>query len=197
MASKQAPINSRPLDANGFFTSPWTQWFSQTVYTSINAIVPSNTLPLMSSTLGAIGTSLAYAREDHKHPSDTSRVPITRNVGTMAPLTGGGDLSSNLTLSIPAASSSVDGYLTKTDWATFNGKQAALGFTPINKAGDTGIGDMDLGSGKVFKVNGVQVVSAQGAVVANATGGAVVDVEARAAINALLARVRAHGLIAT
>jgi len=102
-----------------------------------------------------------------------------------------------LTLSLPAASSSVDGYLTKTDWATFNGKQAALGFTPINKAGDTGIGDMDLGSGKVFKVNGVQVVSAQGAAIANAAGGGVIDVEARAALNALLARVRAHGLIAT
>lgn len=197
MTSKAAPINSRPLDSNGFFTSPWVQWFSQTVYSSINSVLPSNTLPLMSSTLGAIGTSLAYAREDHKHPSDTSRVPITRSVGTTSPLAGGGDLSSDLALSIPAASSSVDGYLTKTDWATFNGKQAALGFTPINKAGDTGIGDLDLGPGKVFKVNGVQVVSAQGAAIANAAGGGVIDVEARAAINALLARVRAHGLIAT
>ena len=151
----------------------------------------------MSSTLGAVGTSLAYAREDHKHPSDTSRVPVARTVSTTAPLAGGGDLSSNLTISIPAASSSVDGYLTKTDWATFNGKQAALGFTPIDKAGDTGIGDLDLGPGKVFKVNGVQVVSAQGAAIANAAGGGVIDVEARAALNALLARVRAHGLIAT
>lgn len=42
-----------------------------------------------------------------------------------------------------------------------------------------------------------KVVGAQGAAVADASGGAVVDAEARTAINDLLARVRAHGLIAT
>lgn len=31
-----------------------------------------------------------------------------------------------------AATTSVNGYLTSTDWNTFNGKQAALGFTPYN-----------------------------------------------------------------
>ena len=36
-----------------------------------------------------------------------------------------------------------------------------------------------------------------GAAIPNASGGATVDSEARAAINALLAAVRAHGLIAT
>lgn len=36
-----------------------------------------------------------------------------------------------------------------------------------------------------------------GAAIPNASGGAIVDSEARAAINALLAAVRAHGLIAT
>jgi hypothetical protein len=48
-----------------------------------------------------------------------------------------------------------------------------------------------------YRVNGTQVVGAQGTAVADASGGTVVDVEARAAINALLARLRAHGLIAT
>jgi hypothetical protein len=40
-------------------------------------------------------------------------------------------------ISIPAATSLVDGYLAKGDWSTFNGKQNALGYTPVNKAGDT------------------------------------------------------------
>lgn len=80
MTSKAAPINSRPLDSNGFFTSPWVQWFSQIVYSSINSVVASNEIPLMSSTLGAIGTSLAYAREDHKHPSDTSKLDASEAV---------------------------------------------------------------------------------------------------------------------
>lgn len=35
-------------------------------------------------------------------------------------------------ISIPAATTSVNGYLTSTDWNTFNNKQAALGFTPLN-----------------------------------------------------------------
>lgn len=49
----------------------------------------------------------------------------------------------------------------------------------------------------VYRVDGTQVVSNQGAAVADATGGATVDTEARSAINALLARLRVHGLIAT
>lgn len=45
-------------------------------------------------------------------------------ISTTAPLTGGGTLG-NLTLAIPAATGSVNGYLTSTDWTTFNSKQAA------------------------------------------------------------------------
>jgi hypothetical protein len=55
----------------------------------------------------------------------------TRTISTTAPLTGGGDLSANRTLSIPAATSLINGYLTAIDWAIFNAKQAALGFTPV------------------------------------------------------------------
>jgi len=50
-----------------------------------------------------------------------------------------------------------------------------------------------------YEVGSVKVVGARGAAVPDAAGGAVIDVEARAAINALLAEVRAatgHGLIA-
>lgn len=45
-------------------------------------------------------------------------------------------------------------------------------------------------------INGQKVVSARQAAVADASGGSTVDTEARAAINALLARLRTHGLIA-
>jgi len=51
-----------------------------------------------------------------------------------------------------------------------------------------------------YRVDGVKVVGVQGAAVPDAAGGIMIDVEARAAINALLARLRAstgHGLIAT
>ena len=62
--------------------------------------------------------------------------PVTnaRTISTTAPLSGGGDLSANRTLSIPQATTSVSGYLSSTDWTMFNNKQAALGFTAENTA---------------------------------------------------------------
>jgi hypothetical protein len=65
---------------------------------------------------------------------DSSKVPTTRTISTTAPLSGGGDLSANRTLSIPQATTLVDGYLSATDWTTFNSKQDALGFTAENTA---------------------------------------------------------------
>lgn len=49
-------------------------------------------------------------------------VTTSRNINTTAPLTGGGDLSSDRTIAIPQASSGIDGYLSGTDWNTFNSK---------------------------------------------------------------------------
>jgi hypothetical protein len=46
-------------------------------------------------------------------------------------------------------------------------------------------------------VSSTKVVGAQGAAVADASGGGVIDAEARTALNTLLARLRTHGLIAT
>jgi len=48
-----------------------------------------------------------------------------------------------------------------------------------------------------YRVGSNKVVGAQQAAVADASGGATIDVEARTALNALLARLRTHGLIAT
>lgn len=59
----------------------------------------------------------------------TDAVPSLRTLTMIAPLLIGGgasaDLSTNRTISLPAAATSVDGYLSHTDWTTFNAKQAA------------------------------------------------------------------------
>jgi hypothetical protein len=47
-----------------------------------------------------------------------------------------------------------------------------------------------------LSIGGNQVVGARGAAVADPAGGAIVDAEARAALAAILARLRQHGLIA-
>jgi hypothetical protein len=50
--------------------------------------------------------------------------PVTnaRTISTSAPLSGGGDLTANRTLSITQASTSTDGFLSSTNWNTFNNK---------------------------------------------------------------------------
>lgn len=58
---------------------------TDTKYTAASAT------PLMDGT-AAVGSSVKYAREDHVHPTDTSRVPTSRTINGKA-------LSSNITLS--------------------------------------------------------------------------------------------------
>ncbi len=52
-------------------------------------------------------------------------VPATRTINTTAPIAGGGNLSANLTLSMPQSNAAANGYLGSTDWSTFNGKGGA------------------------------------------------------------------------
>ncbi len=50
---------------------------------------------------------------------------------------------------------------------------------------------------KSLTVSGLQVVGAQQAAVTTPTGGAVIDIQARAALSDILSALRAHGLIST
>jgi hypothetical protein len=50
--------------------------------------------------------------------------------------------------------------------------------------------------GSAVNIGGQQVVGARSAAIASPTGGTTVDAEGRAAINAILAALRTHGLIA-
>lgn len=68
--------------------------------------------------------------------------------------------------------------------------------TVSGPSGSWSTSGFNVSSSDAYHVGGTQVVSSRGAAVGNATGGAVIDVEARAAINALLSRVKTHGLIA-
>lgn len=64
----------------------------------------------------------------------TDGVATSRTISTTAPITGGGALSANLTIAIPSATSSVNGYLTSADWVTFNAKQSPLTLGNLTEA---------------------------------------------------------------
>jgi hypothetical protein len=70
-------------------------------------------------------------------------IPTTRIIATTAPITGGGDLSADRTLAIPAATASVNGYATSTQIAKLDGMVAsANNYVHPNHTGDvTSTGD--------------------------------------------------------
>ena len=93
-------------------------------------------------TINGVGYDLSADR--------TWSVGTVTSVGTSAPLTGG-TITSTGTIGITQSGASANGYLSSTDWNTFNNKQAALGFTPensANKGANNGYASLD-GAGKV------------------------------------------------
>lgn len=79
-----------------------------------------------------VGTGLSFVGGTL---SNTVPGGVTSVTGTAPVVSSGGVTPA---ISIPAATTSANGYLTSTDWNTFNGKQAALGFTPYNATNPAG-----------------------------------------------------------
>jgi hypothetical protein len=63
------------------------------------------------------------------------------------------------------ATTSVDGYLSHIDWSTFNGKQAALGFTPYNSTNPSGYisGNQTITLGGILAGSGTTSITASAA----------------------------------
>lgn len=87
-----------PLVGQPVYTWDGAKW--TTGDTSIQAMgEPSNAIPRMDGSPGEVGTSLDYARGDHRHPVDASRAPIADPafIGTpTAPTPSVGDSSERL-----------------------------------------------------------------------------------------------------
>jgi hypothetical protein len=89
---------------------------------------------------GATAGSTRFLREDGTWvaPSGggSGSGTITAVTGAAPVVSSGGTTPA---ISMPAATASVDGYLAHADWNTFNGKQAALGFTPAHSGANSDI----------------------------------------------------------
>jgi len=109
------------------------------------SILNTTTTPiieLLSATSGRNGylTSTDWTTFNNKQSAlGFTPANSTITIGTTAPLQGGGNLTANRTLSITQATTSADGFLTSTDWNTFNGKQNTLNGTGFVKASGTNI----------------------------------------------------------
>jgi hypothetical protein len=108
-----------------------------------NAI--SNSAPIIYSSLtGIIGITQSSATTDGYLSSTdwitfNSKGPpivtgnLTESTSTVLTITGGTGavVGSGTTIKVTQADSTHNGYLSSTDWNTFNGKQNALGYTPL------------------------------------------------------------------
>lgn len=79
------------------------------------------------------------------------------SVGTSSPLTGG-TITSTGTIGITQSTTSTDGYLSSTDWNTFNGKQSTITVLPVVNGGtgvttSTGTGNTVLSDSPLFTGN--------------------------------------------
>lgn len=130
-------------------------------------------------------------------------VNLYRHAANLLASQDGMIFANNLGLSLKLTAQGVDGFSA----ISFEPVQSRITFGPGNAASDTNLyrsaADVlktdDAFDANELRVQGTKVVGARGAAVADAAGGITIDVEARAAINSLLARLRAatgHGLIA-
>lgn len=106
--------------------------------------------------------------------SATSGVPTTRIISTTTPLTGGGDLSTNRTIAIPAATDSVNGYLTSADHTTFNGKVSTGAITGSGLTQATGklLGRSTASTGAIEEITiGANLTLSGGTLAASGGGG--------------------------
>ncbi len=87
--------------------------------------------------------------------------PASRTISTTAPLSGGGDLTANRTISMTQANGSTNGWLSSADWTTFNNKAAGSGDADyIQNRTTPQTADMNIsGTGSFNIVKGNQVSS--------------------------------------
>ncbi|MCX6104447.1 MAG: hypothetical protein NTY08_01270, partial [Proteobacteria bacterium] len=64
-------------------------------------------------------------------------------------------------IAISKASGSIDGYLSASDWSTFNNKQEPLGYAPLNKSGDTMSGALNMNGQPLTAVGNVVLSAAK------------------------------------
>jgi len=112
----------------GLFYESSTQLWKNKSIATVLGYTPANA----ATTLTINGTTYDISA------NRTWNVGTVTSIGTSGPLTGG-TITGSGTIGITQATTSTDGYLSSTDWVTFNNKQAALNGTGFVKISGTTI----------------------------------------------------------
>jgi len=125
-------------------SAPVTSVNGQTGAVTVSVPDASTTTPLMDGT-ASYGSGTTYARGNHRHPTDTSRVPTNRTIN-------GKSLASNITLGVMySATLAASGWTTSGAWKTqtvsVTGLKAtynAAPFVDVSLTGTDATGDAEL-----------------------------------------------------
>ena len=113
-------------------------WYVRILRKNINIITVETTVTdatTLAKGIVRLGGDLAGTADNPTVPALATKIGSSRLINTTAPLSGGGDLSADRTLSIAQSNTSTDGYLSGGDWTTFNNKQVAISFTTTGSSG--------------------------------------------------------------
>lgn len=113
-------------------TGSTSQYFRGDLSLATFPSIPAQFNPTAGS---GISLSGSYPNITITNSSPSSGGTVTSVSGTAPISSSGGNTPA---ISISQATTSTNGYLSSTDWNTFNGKQAALGFTPYNSTNPSG-----------------------------------------------------------
>ena len=121
------------------------------------SVATGSTTPALTLNVGTVANTVAAGNDsrfiDSRAPNGIAGGDLTGTypnptIGALAVTNAKiNDVAWGKISSVPSSSTSTTGVLSSTDWNLFNGKQSALGYTPVNRAGDTMTGTLNLRTG--------------------------------------------------
>ena len=120
------------MTASGTFTLDTNTYYlasNPSNFIALTALSSSATGLTYTNTTGVFSLTAGYVIPTTTSATNWDTAYTNRITSATAPLS----ITTNV-ISISQATTSTNGYLSSTDWNTFNGKQAALGFTPVTNA---------------------------------------------------------------
>jgi hypothetical protein len=115
---------------------------------SISSAIGGNvTVSVSTSGTSSTGVLASSDWNNFNNKISGSTAPLTSGAGSLLTFNGTAEIiGTAVNITVATAGTTQTGMLLASDWNTFNGKQSALGYTPVNKAGDSMTGPLNVGA---------------------------------------------------